>query len=717
MSVGAHADAREDRHDRRRRRSSAASPASPHPVPPHGARDYRRGPRGSPAGRGRASRRCSSTPTAPSSTLDDPAARLGALLAAEGHPHPPDARARGPGARRSPTTARHHDAGRDARVARGPAARVRGRPCRGARRRRPAARRAWPRSSSTRLRFELLPDALPALDALAAAGLRLGVVSNWDCGLRGGPRRRSAWPTASQAVAASAVVGAGKPDPAIFAARPRRPRGAAPARAAPLRRPARTSTARARAAAGVRAVLIDRVGRASGRALPAHPLPRWSSAASIGCETVETQPRRTVLAPSFRCMFRPPGRLRPANGTAVMLAISLMTLRAHASARPRRLARCARHRAPAGARDPGAGRRRGVDRRAPPPSPTRRAAQAQDPAAGPAQAPTEPAAAPTSRRHPPASPTPAAAPRPRPRRDDDSAAAAGRVRARPRAGSDPGHAARPARRRRAPPRPPTPAPPRATALERHRAGHADPAPRGRRARAGRSRHSAAGRAAAGRRSAPSGADTHASDDPRRAARPRRDASRSSPLWCLPRPCRGQVDCAPGRARREPAGVVAVPTSSLGGPTTPVLITPAWPRPSADPGGPLADKTIQAPASPARSASSGPRPARRRAPTRRAAGRAGLRPVAADTTSPFAGPPGGPGRARPGGLLACWRCWPATSFRAAAACRSRAPCSCSSCSGDPRLRPGPAPGLRGAPCTCGACCAPSAGHGLAVRRPG
>ena len=30
---------------------------------------------------------------------------------------------------------------------------------------------------------------------------------------------------------------------------------------------------------------------------------------------------------------------------------------------------------------------------------------------------------------------------------------------------------------------------------------------------------------------------------------------------------------------------------------------------------------------------------------------------------------------------------------------------------------PRPGLRGAPCACGACCAPQPGHRLAVRRPG
>jgi putative hydrolase of the HAD superfamily len=65
------------------------------------------------------------------------------------------------------------------------------------------------------LRFRVFADVVPTLDALAAAGLRLGVVSNWDASLPDvlddvGILDRFA------SVSASAVVGARKPDPAIF---------------------------------------------------------------------------------------------------------------------------------------------------------------------------------------------------------------------------------------------------------------------------------------------------------------------------------------------------------------------------------------------------------------------------------------------------------------------------------------------------------------------
>jgi putative hydrolase of the HAD superfamily len=115
------------------------------------------------------------------------------------------------------------------------------------------------------LRFALLPDAVPALDALEAAGLRLGVVSNWDCGLADvlddlgvGDRFGT--------VAVSAVVGAGKPDPAIF----RHALGAlgvAPGAALHCGDLPAYDCAGA-AAAGVRAVLIDRAGGMAGGACP-----------------------------------------------------------------------------------------------------------------------------------------------------------------------------------------------------------------------------------------------------------------------------------------------------------------------------------------------------------------------------------------------------------------------------------------------------------------
>lgn len=66
------------------------------------------------------------------------------------------------------------------------------------------------------LRFRLFPDALPALDALRARGLRLAVVSNWDMALADvladlGIAGRF------EAITISAVCGVAKPDPAIYA--------------------------------------------------------------------------------------------------------------------------------------------------------------------------------------------------------------------------------------------------------------------------------------------------------------------------------------------------------------------------------------------------------------------------------------------------------------------------------------------------------------------
>lgn len=65
------------------------------------------------------------------------------------------------------------------------------------------------------LRFRLHDDALPALDALAARGTRVAVVSNWDCAL---PHHLERLGVADRftAIVASAAVGAAKPDPAIF---------------------------------------------------------------------------------------------------------------------------------------------------------------------------------------------------------------------------------------------------------------------------------------------------------------------------------------------------------------------------------------------------------------------------------------------------------------------------------------------------------------------
>jgi putative hydrolase of the HAD superfamily len=67
------------------------------------------------------------------------------------------------------------------------------------------------------LRFTPFPDAAPTLAELRRAGLRLAVVSNWDCSLRGvlGGLGLSA---AVDAVVVSAEVGVPKPDARIFRA-------------------------------------------------------------------------------------------------------------------------------------------------------------------------------------------------------------------------------------------------------------------------------------------------------------------------------------------------------------------------------------------------------------------------------------------------------------------------------------------------------------------
>lgn len=63
--------------------------------------------------------------------------------------------------------------------------------------------------------FEAYPDAGPALDALRADGVRLVCVSNWDCGL-GEVLERVGLAGRFDAIVASALVGARKPNPAIF---------------------------------------------------------------------------------------------------------------------------------------------------------------------------------------------------------------------------------------------------------------------------------------------------------------------------------------------------------------------------------------------------------------------------------------------------------------------------------------------------------------------
>jgi HAD superfamily hydrolase (TIGR01509 family) len=63
------------------------------------------------------------------------------------------------------------------------------------------------------MRFELLPEAGPALQALRRHGLSVAVVSNWDFGL---PQQLDGLGLAGVPVVTSAEAGAPKPDPAVF---------------------------------------------------------------------------------------------------------------------------------------------------------------------------------------------------------------------------------------------------------------------------------------------------------------------------------------------------------------------------------------------------------------------------------------------------------------------------------------------------------------------
>lgn len=109
--------------------------------------------------------------------------------------------------------------------------------------------------------WEVFPDVVPCLDALAGLGLPLVVVSNWDSRLHEilaglGLRDRFRF------VLASAEVGAEKPDPAIFQEAARR-LGVAPARVLHVGDLVREDLLGARGA-GLKAVLVDRGGTAPG---------------------------------------------------------------------------------------------------------------------------------------------------------------------------------------------------------------------------------------------------------------------------------------------------------------------------------------------------------------------------------------------------------------------------------------------------------------------
>jgi putative hydrolase of the HAD superfamily len=67
------------------------------------------------------------------------------------------------------------------------------------------------------LEFSVFPDVVPALHALRERGLRLVVVSNWDCSL-GEWLDRAGIGQLVDGVVSSAVVGVAKPVPAVFEA-------------------------------------------------------------------------------------------------------------------------------------------------------------------------------------------------------------------------------------------------------------------------------------------------------------------------------------------------------------------------------------------------------------------------------------------------------------------------------------------------------------------
>lgn len=203
--------------------------------------------------------------------MDDPVPRLRGLLAAEGHHH---AEAVVAAALRDEIAHYrvHHDRGRDApslAALRRDCARVLASGLGGDA---PPPDRLAPMLVDS-LRFSLYPDALPALDALDAAGVPVAVVSNWDCGLPGvlgslGVAHRFA------AVAVSAVVGAAKPAPAIFHHALER-LGVRPGAALHCGDMPVADCEGARAA-GIRAVLLDRAG-----GHPESPCPRIATLAEL----------------------------------------------------------------------------------------------------------------------------------------------------------------------------------------------------------------------------------------------------------------------------------------------------------------------------------------------------------------------------------------------------------------------------------------------------
>ncbi len=109
--------------------------------------------------------------------------------------------------------------------------------------------------------WRLFPDARPALDALAARGYRLGVVSNWDDRLPGLLAGHGLSALLCPVIV-SGLVGAEKPDAAIYAAAC--DAAGVPPRAALMVGDDPAADRDGAVAAGLAAVLLDRGGRAPG---------------------------------------------------------------------------------------------------------------------------------------------------------------------------------------------------------------------------------------------------------------------------------------------------------------------------------------------------------------------------------------------------------------------------------------------------------------------
>jgi FMN phosphatase YigB (HAD superfamily) len=146
-------------------------------------------------------------------TLDDPVGRLGAALGAAGHPVAPERAAAALSAEIAHYRANMHRGGTAAGLA---ALRAE---CAGVL----AAELPEPRPSPAlalellleALAFRLFPDALPALRALAAAGVPVVVVSDWDVSLAETLARLGIGELVT-AIVTSAEVGARKPHPLPF---------------------------------------------------------------------------------------------------------------------------------------------------------------------------------------------------------------------------------------------------------------------------------------------------------------------------------------------------------------------------------------------------------------------------------------------------------------------------------------------------------------------